>query len=487
MRICFYGMGKEGRAFYNKYKAKGILPDILVDRSDNIRHIDGMEVVGPEFIFENKCEQVLAVISTDKYYDDIYNGLRQYYHIYAISMDYYDYLTNASDSINQATIDEIEQNYWESLKTFVDSHDRLLLFADRGILQPDTNAGSRSSMSYLNEIIELGWGVLFLPIDLKYIEDYKESIQNMNCFVLFGKHRRDKIYAYLRNISDRIKVNFINRPDVADQLTEYIEYSCAKMIFYGHDVHYLRLKRQYEITGDKIIEAEYKRMESVEAKYICTADTVGYPSFDEVKMLKNKYPSANIEYFPLYSFGSCPVTQIDDCRKGIIFVGGFGHKPNEDGVIWFITSVLPILKEKGFKDKVFLVGSNPSETVCALANSQVEVTGYISDEKLKEYYNKSRVAIIPLRYGAGMKGKLLEAMYNGLPVVTTSVGAEGLKDNENCMVIADEERDFAERLFRIYFDNDSLNEFSQLAQMYIMEHFGKRAIRDCLIKAIGNI
>jgi glycosyltransferase involved in cell wall biosynthesis len=90
-----------------------------------------------------------------------------------------------------------------------------------------------------------------------------------------------------------------------------------------------------------------------------------------------------------------------------------------------------------------IAGSNPCEAVIGLACEDITVHGYVTDEQLLELYRRAACAIVPLRFGAGVKGKVLEAIKYGAPLVTTSVGAEGIPDAEQVMGIADEANDFA--------------------------------------------
>ena len=97
-----------------------------------------------------------------------------------------------------------------------------------------------------------------------------------------------------------------------------------------------------------------------------------------------------------------------------MFVGGFAHGPNIDAAIWFVTQVYPLIREKE-KIPFYIVGSNPTDEVKALANDDVIVTGFVSDEELDRIYSNCKMAVVPLRYGAGVKGKVIEALYNGMP------------------------------------------------------------------------
>jgi glycosyltransferase involved in cell wall biosynthesis len=107
-------------------------------------------------------------------------------------------------------------------------------------------------------------------------------------------------------------------------------------------------------------------------------------------------------------------------------VAGFAHPPNEDAAIWLVREIWPLIQSRRPQAHLSLVGSSPTGKVLALAGSTVAVTGFVSDEDLAKRYARARVALIPLRFGAGVKSKVVEALREGLPLVTTPAGAQGL-------------------------------------------------------------
>ena len=138
-----------------------------------------------------------------------------------------------------------------------------------------------------------------------------------------------------------------------------------------------------------------------------------------------------------------------------MFVGGFNHRPNEDAVIWFVKQIWPSISNRVPECKFIIVGSNPTEKVKSLASKNIIVTGFVTDEELKEYYSNCRVCVIPLRYGAGVKGKTIEAIYNKIPIVSTSIGVEGLDEIENYISVANNSEDFVDKVLE-YYENDKL-------------------------------
>ena len=140
-------------------------------------------------------------------------------------------------------------------------------------------------------------------------------------------------------------------------------------------------------------------------------------------------------------------------RAGLIFIGHYLHDPNADAVEYFVRDILPLVKLRIPEVKFLMLGSAMTEEVKRLADNSVEAIGYVPD--VTPYFRKSRVFVAPLRFGAGMKGKIGQSMSLGLPVVTTSIGAEGMGlVNEEHVLIADGASEFAEAVVRLYTDDD---------------------------------
>jgi glycosyltransferase involved in cell wall biosynthesis len=140
-------------------------------------------------------------------------------------------------------------------------------------------------------------------------------------------------------------------------------------------------------------------------------------------------------------------------RSGLIFIGGYGHTPNVDAAQWLCNEIMPIVWRTHPGIGVTLLGNQPPLSVQRLRSDRVTVTGFVRD--VTGFFEEARLFVAPLRYGAGMKGKVGQALSYGLPVVTTSVGADGyaLIDDENCL-IADDTRSFAAAIVRLYDDRE---------------------------------
>jgi glycosyltransferase involved in cell wall biosynthesis len=137
--------------------------------------------------------------------------------------------------------------------------------------------------------------------------------------------------------------------------------------------------------------------------------------------------------------------------------------------------------------RVFLVGANPSPAVKALQNEKVIVTGYVDDATLEKFYLRSRVSVIPLRYGAGIKSKVVESLQQGLPLVTTATGAQGLPGLADIAFVRDEPMAMAEAILRLLEDDQVWSENSRRGSAYARECFSRDSLRAQIDRAmLGN-
>lgn len=170
-----------------------------------------------------------------------------------------------------------------------------------------------------------------------------------------------------------------------------------------------------------------------------------------------------------------------------VFVGGFRHPPNEDGIIWFTEKVWPIVRAAEPDAILTIIGSNATPTVERLGEKEgVQLLGYVPETD--PYLDRAAISVAPLRYGAGMKGKVCEAMASGLPVVTTSVGAQGLDAvSGEHMEIADDADQFAESVIRLFRDPVAAERLGAAGQRHIDAICSPEAVEARLLQEIERI
>ena len=178
-----------------------------------------------------------------------------------------------------------------------------------------------------------------------------------------------------------------------------------------------------------------------------------------------------------------------ELRRDLFFVGGYGHPPNVDAVQWFAREIWSKVRHQLPNVKVFLIGSEMPPAVAALAGEGIEPLGHLPD--LTPYLEGCRISIAPLRYGAGVKGKINLAQSWGIPVVATTIAIEGMQlEHHRDVLIADTPEDFASAIVRLYTDRTLWTVVSDGGRANVARHFSPEAASGALDQlitaALGN-
>jgi hypothetical protein len=227
-------------------------------------------------------------------------------------------------------------------------------------------------------------------------------------------------------------------------------------------------------------------MKQRELAAIRAADSSIVHSTTELELLRPELPNELLHIFPLIMNIRGTEKTFKD-RRDVVFVGGYQHPPNIDAVQYFVNNIMPILRGRLPGIRFYAVGSNPPSAIRTLASEDVVITGFVED--LSSLLDKMRVSVAPLRYGAGIKGKIGTAMVAGLPTIATSLAAEGMSliDGENILV-ADGEEEFAEAVIQLYKNEPLWNSLSKAGLDFSAKRWGSKAawvILESILQGIG--
>ena len=356
---------------------------------------------------------------------------------------------------------------------------KVILFVDHYVPTFDKDAGSKTTFQYIKMFIERGYVVKFLPDNFAKSEPYTSILEQMGVEVLYGNEMRTNIFEWIENNQANIDIAYLNRPHIATKYIDFIkEKTDIKVIYYGHDLHFLRERREYELTGDVERKNASAYWKSMELDLMRKASISYYPSNVEVDYIHTFDKKINAKAITAYvfeKFGN--IDYNPDIREGVLFVGGFSHPPNADALKYFLDNMWDEIYAQ-IKAPFYIVGSNATDEIKALHNESKGIIfkGFVSEEELKELYEKVRLVVVPLRYGAGVKGKVIEALYYNDPVITTSVGAEGIDNSYNQMLVADEPGDFVEKCVNLYNDKEALKAMSKAADDYVRNKHSIEAV-----------
>lgn len=353
---------------------------------------------------------------------------------------------------------------------------KTVLVVDHYVPTFDQDAGSRTVFQYLKLFVSRGYNVKFIGDNFQRGEPYTGVLQQMGIEVLYGPEYAYGWQDWIRQNAAHIGYAFVNRPHIAPRYIDVLrEYTAARIIYYGHDLCFLREMRESELTGDEKLRQSALDWKKKELAVMRKADMAYYPSYVEVEEIHKIDPAIRVKAIPAYLFEDVEWEGYDfDGRRDIIFIGGFNHRPNVDAAVWTAKEILPRLLERLPEVKIHVLGSHPPREVLELQNEHFIVEGFVTDDQLQNFYRRSRISLVPLRYGAGIKGKVIEALRYGTPVVTTPIGAEGIEDAERVTAVRETAEDMAACIASLYNDAGRLTEMSRRSIDYIRENFSNQ-------------
>ena len=382
--------------------------------------------------------------------------------------------------------------HYSNAENFFHARDRsaakkTILFIDHYVPHIDQDAGSRCLHMYIKVFCDAGFSVKFIGDNFFPHQPYQDTLEEMGVEVLTGAYMAGNWRDWLAKNGQYLDYVFFIRAYTSAQWVEPVrKTTAAKFLFYGVDLISRTQMRAYREFGDPHYLQDAKVWEEKESFVINRVDVVYYPSQEEVEELRLRFPGKQIEHIPLYAFaGEGSPSPFDArTRRDLLFVGSFSHPPNISALRWFLRDVFPEVQKQLPGVKFHIVGRNPPAELTALAGENVVFHGYVTDAELDGLYRRCRIAVVPLRVGGGIKGKMLEAFYKGTPVITTEIGIEGIPEaDQNCCVVRDLST-FAEQLSGLYGDHERLAANSQRAQEMVVGHYSERALRQSLAKGV---
>jgi putative sugar O-methyltransferase len=339
------------------------------------------------------------------------------------------------------------------------SHDRAcprrMLYIDAVTPAPDQNAGSIEVVSQLKVLGDFGFRITFVPeSNFAYHGAYTKALQKLGVETVHFPYATS-VRAVLEAARGPFDVVVLCRAYIAERYLPMVRELApqAKVIFYPVDLHFLREQREAALNGDADAAAAAERSKATELASVASADATIVHSSLERDLLLRELPGARVMLLPMTRAVPATLTAPGpEARRDIIFVGTYQHPPNEDAAIFFAREVWPLLRSRLPEARFLLIGSAMTAKVEALTGDGVEVLGFVPD--LQPLLETARIAVAPVRFGAGLKGKVATTLQAGLPTVVTSVAAEGfgLQDGRE-VLIAETVQDLADAVVRLYTDD----------------------------------
>ncbi|PWT83765.1 MAG: hypothetical protein C5B58_06000 [Acidobacteria bacterium] len=324
-----------------------------------------------------------------------------------------------------------------------------ILVIDHHVPKPEHDSGSLRMFQILKLLHQLGHRVTFIPDNLANIPPYTGELQRRGIEVVYHPYIK-KVREYLGSHGSSFDVVVLSRCDFAHRHIADVRLQApqARIVFDTVDLHYLREDREAQLTRDPEVRQRAVEKRQLEHEMIEQADETWVVSPVEQRLLREEWPGKSIQV--VSNIVDIPGSRTSfTLRRDWLFIGGFQHRPNIDAVLFFVQKIYPLVSRQLRDAKFYIIGDKAPPEIVALATDRIIVAGLQRD--VRPFFDTVKLSVAPLRFGAGVKGKINQSMAFGVPVVATSLAVEGMEltDREDILV-ANEPEDFARALIELY-------------------------------------
>jgi O-antigen biosynthesis protein len=362
---------------------------------------------------------------------------------------------------------------------------RRAYFIDDSVPTPDQDAGSNAAIEHMRTLMELGYKVTFLPADnISKIDPYTGRLQKLGIECLYHPFcwSVEEVLRKAANSPDLVYLHrYSNASKYATMVRRY--FPDCRIVYSVADLHFVRMERQADIEPGAPNMALLAQQRHGEMYAMQSVDCVIVHSPVEATLLRDADASLNVKVVP-WTVRPRPALLPFSERSGSAFVGGFGHPPNADAVRHLINDILPLLREQAPDCMTYIVGSKMPDEIMNLQMPGLTPLGFVA--VLGDILHKLRCTVVPLRYGAGIKGKVLESFAHGLPCVMSEVASEGLElPDDLAWLVARTPAEFAEKLVRVHEDEAFNQRLSEAGLAYIEQRHGAGVVKQALAAALA--
>lgn len=404
----------------------------------------------------------------------------------------YAFSWGGSTGVNLHTPEELDRSVVELC-----SNDRIvplnnrkirLLYLDWAVPKPDIDAGSVTASLFLKIFINSGFDVTFLPGCLKGDQPYSDSLEKIGVRIITSIHTSSVKEWLAINAAD-YDVFFLSRGPVCHPYLDLIRQLApnSKVIYNTVDLHYLREMREADLCGDQVAIENAEKTKILEFDFINKADITIVLSKEEVYKIRKELPSARLVVIPIV-FDQIPGSKFPfELRKDIVFIGSFPHKPNIDAVLYFASEVFPKLRNRLPNVRFKIVGANPPLEILDLqTNPDIDVLGFVAD--LSDVFDNIKLSVAPLRYGAGIKGKIGTSYCYGVPCIATTIAAEGMGLRHGTdVLVADDPDGLVDLIVQAYLNKNVWLKLSRNSLQFVRENYSVDVIERSLIPLVQSL
>ena len=365
------------------------------------------------------------------------------------------------------------------------SSGKSILVIDHHLPMPDKDAGSVRMFHILNILHQLGHRVTFIPDNLADIPPYGEELRRRGIEIIYHPYIK-KVRDYLISHGSEFDAVVLSRCDFARKHIADIRLYAprSRIVFDTVDLHFVRTEREAQITSDPETREKARQKEQLEYDLIDQADETWVVSSVEQKLLREARPDKSIEI--VSTIAEIPGSKTPFAlRRDCLFIGGFQHTPNVDAVLFFVQKIYPLVSEHLPDAKFYIIGDKAPPEIVALATERIVIAGWQRD--IRPFFDSAKLSVAPLRFGAGIKGKINQSMGFGVPVVATTLAVEGMPlINRKDILVADEAEDFAHALIELYESEALWNRLSENGIRKTRALYSTEAAREKLKLLFGD-
>ncbi|MBU2977218.1 glycosyltransferase [Alteromonas sp. C1M14] len=370
----------------------------------------------------------------------------------------------------------------ENLKIEKDRNiDQRILVLDYASPQSDKDAGSYAAIQEMKLMLSLGFKVTFVPENLAHFGKYTTTLQKLGVEVLYAPFYTSMDDVLERRL-DEMDAVYITRYYVAEAYLTKIKEKGKKVVFNNADLHFLREIRAALQNGkdeDKLAAAVKTRER--ELRVCNSVDAILTYNSTEQAVITSFILDAEKLHITPWVLEDKQAGPSFEKRNGIVFLGGFNHRPNVECVEFLADKIMPALAKKRPDITLYVYGSNMPAVMKELECNNIKMVGFA--EHLDDVFHNHRVFVAPLLSGAGIKGKVLESMAYQLPGVLSEIAAEGTGLTHGISTLIPQKTDeWVDAIIKLYDDKKLWNKFAENELTLVKSNFsfegGKAAFKE---------
>jgi GT2 family glycosyltransferase len=352
--------------------------------------------------------------------------------------------------------------------------------------KPDHDAGSIDTYNYLLVLRKIGFEVTFISVvDSDLVDHYVEDLQKRGIECIYAPYLVS-INEYIKHMGKYYDLVLLFRAPYGGQYIDAVRKYApqAKVVFNTVDLHFLREIREEMLSG-KGLKLHAHLTRSDEISIMKKADRSVVVSEFEQNYLASMNEKINLIVIPLSTEVPGRTANFDG-RNNIVFIGGYLHRPNVDAVLYFVRDIWPLISAELIDCEFWIVGSNITKELEQLTGEKIKAIGFVPD--LSDVFSKVKISIAPLRFGAGIKGKILTSLSYGVPCVASTIAAEGmgLTNGVNAM-IGDSPDEFAKAVVKVYTERATWERLSDNGLSFVNQNYSLSNFENNLMQLVKDL